>query len=122
MKFSRLFLFTLILSVVALSTGVIGFAALNSAAVVDCTRDIVLESDVARRPENTPATPADDWVLYTRLGTPPTAAAFVPGPATPPAGVGSLRLQTVTGTEKVFIFNYEHEGTKLSEISQLSYS
>ncbi len=123
MKFSRLFLFTLVLSVVALATGVIGFAAVsNSAAVVDCTRDIVLESDVARRAENTPPTPADDWVLYTRTGTPPTAAAFVPAPATPPAGVGSLRLQTLTGAEKVFIFNYEHEGTKLSEISQLSYS
>jgi hypothetical protein len=123
MKFSRLFLFTLILSAVALATGVIGFAAAsNSAAVVDCTRDIVIESDVARRPENTPSIPTDDWVLYTRAGTPPTAAAFVSGPAAPPAGVGSLRLQTVTGTEKVFIFNYEHEGTKLREITQLSYA
>ncbi|HEY0081925.1 MAG TPA: hypothetical protein VGB61_03990, partial [Pyrinomonadaceae bacterium] len=122
MKFSRLFLFTLIISVVALATGVIGFAATSSSAsVADCIREIVTEGDVARRPENTPATPADDWVIYTRTGTPPTAAAFVPGPAAPPAGVGSLRLQTLTSGEKVFIFNYEHEGTKLADLTKLSY-
>ncbi len=122
MKSSRLFLFTLIISVVALATGVIGFAATsNSAPVADCIREIVTEGDVARRAENTPATPADDWVIYTRAGTPPTAAAFVSGPAAPPAGVGSLQLQTATSSEKVFIFNYEHEGTKLADLTKLSY-
>jgi hypothetical protein len=120
MKFSRLFLFALIVSVVALATGTIGFAALSNSAVADCTPVVVTESDVTRQLENTP--PTNDWVLYTRAGTPPSAAVFVPGPATPPLGAGSLKLQTNTGSEKVFLFNYEHVGTRLADINALGYS
>lgn len=121
MKFSRLFLLSLAITVAALATGTIGFAALSpSTAVADCTPIVVTEGDVTRQLENTP--PTDDWVLFTRAGTPATAAAFVAGPATPPLGAGSLRLQTSTGSEKVFLFNYNHVGTPLADISKLSYS
>lgn len=81
---------------------------------------VVSETDVTRQAENTP--PADNWVLYTRPGTPPSAGVFVNGPGNPPAGCGSLQLTTATGAEKVFLFNYDHVGLKLSDIDAISYS
>jgi hypothetical protein len=90
-----------------------------SVAAADTT-DVVTEDDVTRQVENTP--PTDDWVLYTRAGTPPTAAAFDLGPGEPPLGVGSLRLTTVTGSEKVFLFNYDHVGTALADINEIGYA
>jgi hypothetical protein len=122
MKVSRLFLFTLIVSVVALAAGVIGFAAVSTpAAAADCvaTTEVVTEGDVTRQLENTP--PTDNWVLYTRAGTPPSAGAFVAGPANPPLGSGSFQATTVTGGEKVFLFNYDHIGTPLASIDNISY-
>ena len=80
---------------------------------------VVTDADVTRQAENTP--PTDNWVLYTRAGTPPTAGVFVNGPGNPPLGCGSLQLTTVTGGEKVFLFNYDHVGEKLSEINSISY-
>ena len=59
-------------------------------------------------------------MLYTRAGTPPTAGAFVDGPGTPPLGAGSLQLTTVTGGEKVFLFNYDHVGTDLGDVDDIS--
>lgn len=82
--------------------------------------EVVTEADVTRAAENAP--PTDDWMLYTRAGTPPTAAAFVDGPAMPPRGKGSLRLTTMTVAEKVFLLNYEHVGTRLSDVDDISYS
>jgi hypothetical protein len=124
MKFSRLFLFSLVIAVAALAAGTIGFAALsNSAAVAGCptpTETVVTEADVTRQVENTP--PTDNWVLYTRTGTPPSAGAFVAGPGDPPRGDGSFQATTVTSGEKVFLFNYDHIGTKLSDIDNISYS
>ncbi|HEY9402250.1 MAG TPA: thrombospondin type 3 repeat-containing protein [Pyrinomonadaceae bacterium] len=123
MKFSRLFLLSLVVAVVALAAGTIGFAALSgSAAVATCpaiTKEVVTESDVTRQVENTP--PTDNWVLYTRAGTPPTAGAFVLGPGTPTLGDGSFRMATATSSEKVFLFNYDHVGTKLGDIDGISY-
>src|SRR5687767_14510393 len=84
------------------------------------TTDVVTEDDVTRQVENT--LPTDNWVLYTRAGTPPTAAAFDEGPDAPPLGVGSLHLTTVTGSEKVFLFNYDHVGTRLAGIDAISYA
>jgi hypothetical protein len=81
---------------------------------------VVTEQDVTRQVEDTP--PNDNWVLYTHAGTPPTAGEFVKGPGTPPRGVGSLQLTTTTGNEKVFLFNFDHIGTKLSDINKISYS
>ena len=44
------------------------------------------------------------------------------GPATPPLGVGSLQM-TVTGTADHWsVYNYDHIGTKLSDITALGYS
>ena len=90
-----------------------------SVAAADTT-EVVTEDDVTRQAENTP--PTDNWVLYTRAGTPPTAAVFGLGPVDPPLGVGSLQLTTVTGTEKVQLFNYERANTPLSDLQVISYS
>jgi hypothetical protein len=121
MKFSRLFLFSLIVAVVAMATGTIGFATLSiSRAAADCTPTVVTEGDVTRQLENSP--PTDNWVLYTRTGTPASAAVFQTGPPSPPLGAGSLKLQTSTSSEKVFLFNYDHVGTRLADINKLSYA
>ena len=109
----RVSLFAAVLVAAILST-----ATFNTSARVACTPDEVTESDVTRLPENTP--PTDNWVLYTRAGTPPTAGAFVTGPAGSD-GAGSLRLQTTTGSEKVFLFNYDHVGKKIGDINAISY-
>ncbi len=112
MSFKRLgVLFSAVLLVSLLLIGVV------SAASMTVT---VTEGDVTRQLENTP--PTDNWVLYTRAGTPPTAGAFVAGPASPPLGVGSLRLTTATSSEKVFLFNYDHVGTSLASITELGYA
>jgi hypothetical protein len=81
---------------------------------------VVSESDIARQPENTQ--PTRNWVGYTRTGTPPTALQFVEGPGNPPLGCGSLLLTTLLNGEKVFLFNFDHQGKKLSEIGTISYS
>jgi hypothetical protein len=94
----------------------LAFPAFASAAP---TTEVVLESDVTRQAENTP--PTDDWVIYTRAATPGTAT-FRAGPGDPPLGDGSLELATLTGSDKVFAFNYDHVGTSLSEVDTISYS
>lgn len=94
-----------------------GFLAAPASAA---TTETLTEPDVTRQIENTP--PTDSWVLYTRAGTPPTAGAFVDGPTTPPAGSGSLQLTTTTGGEKVFLFNYDHVGTPIADVDDISYS
>lgn len=81
---------------------------------------VVTEDDVARQAENT--APTNNWVLYTRAGTPAAAAEFQGGLAAPGAGIGSLRLTTATSSEKVFLFNYDHAGDKLSTIDAISYA
>lgn len=80
----------------------------------------VTEASVVRQAMNT--APTHNWVLYTKAGTPPTAGEFVVGPAAPPLGVGSYRSRLTLGSEKVFLFNYDHLGTALTSISALSYS
>jgi hypothetical protein len=96
--------------------------ALAASALVglaaECFREIVTDSDVSRQVEDTP--PLRNWVLYTRPGT--GTGAFVVGPESPPAGIGSLELQTPLPTDKVSLFNYEHVGTPLSSISAIGYS
>jgi hypothetical protein len=92
----------------------------NAATAAEPGTEVVTEADVTRQVENT--TPTDSWVLYTRAGTPPTAGAFGDGPADPPLGAGSFQLTTVTGGEKVFLFNYDHVGTLLTDVDDISYS
>lgn len=81
---------------------------------------VVSESDIARQEENTH--PTRNWVGYTRTGTPPTALQFVEGPGDPPLGCGSLLLTTLLNGEKVFLYNFDHHGKKLSDIGTISYS
>src|SRR4051794_18984678 len=89
-----------------------------SAAVVT---DVVTESDVVRLAEDTPPPPTTDWVIYTRTAN--SLATFVDGPSTtPPAGGGSLKTVTPAAGDKVFVFNYDWVGTKLSDLDAISYS
>lgn len=81
---------------------------------------VVSEPDIARQPEHTD--PTRNWVGYTRTGTPPTALQFVAGPANPPLGCGSLLLTTLLNGEKVFLYNFDHHGKKLSGIGVIGYS
>lgn len=80
---------------------------------------VVAEADVSRQAEGT--APAGAWVLYTRAATPGTGT-FVAGPATPPAGTGSLELATALATDKVWLLNYEHVGTRLADVAGMGYS
>jgi hypothetical protein len=106
---TKLFTLTFVMCVVALAATVIGYAV--------CTTVVVTEDDITRQPENTP--PTDNWVLYTRnAGT----GIFRTGPGTPPSGVGSLETVTPTGADKVYLFNYDHIGTRLADIDNLGYA
>ena len=96
---------------------VLAFPAFTFAAP---TTEVVLESNVTRQTEDT--LPTNKWVVYTRVGTPSTAAAFRNGPATPPLGMGSLELTTVSSNDKVSAFNFDHVGTKLADVNDISYS
>jgi hypothetical protein len=98
----------------------VGVLCIGVGSAQAATTEEVVESDVVRQAENT--LPTNDWVLYTRAGTPPTAGAFVTGPETPPRGAGSFQTTTVTGGEKVFLFNYDHIGTNLGEVDDIGYS
>lgn len=96
---------------------VLSSEAANSAPAKRGRTIVVTESDITRQPENTP--PTDNWVLYTRLNG---NGAFVSGPANPPLGTGSLLLTTPTGADKVTLFNYDHVGTRLDDITSMGYS
>ena len=84
----------------------------------ECLRAIVTESDIVRQPEDTP--PTSNWVLYTRAGL--ATASFVYGPSNPPEGIGSLEMQTPLPTDKVTLFNFDHAGTRLQDITSMGYS
>jgi hypothetical protein len=103
-------------------TALVSNVGFNTSARQACAPTEVTEGDVTRLPENTPRPPGEDWVLYTRTGTPPTAGAFVTGPAGAPLGDGSLRFTTNTSSEKVFLFNYDHVGKTLNTVNAISYS
>ena len=107
-------------SVSAIFAGFIVALAIPVAVFAAPSTEVVLETDVTRQAENTP--PTDNWVIYSRVGTPDTAATFINGPTTPPAGDGSLKLSTTTGSEKVFAFNFDHIGKELSSIDAITYS
>ena len=47
---------------------------------------------------------------------------MVYGPGTPPRGVGSLQLDVTNTTDHWSVYNYDHIGTKLSDITMLGYS
>lgn len=98
----------------------LGTAAISSgqmARAAGGTTTVVTEDNITRQAENTP--PTNHWVLYTRNAG---NGAFRSGPATPPLGVGSFEMTTPTGADKATLFNYDHIGTKLSDINAISYS
>jgi hypothetical protein len=116
MKLNKLFGFMLIAVAAAIVATTIGFAATKSAPPA-CDSVVIVESDIARQPENT--APTKSWVLYTRnAGT----GTFRVGPATPPAGVGSFETVTPTNSDKATLFNYQHIGTNLADIDKLGYA
>ena len=115
MKFTRLFAFSLVATIAALALVMPHFT--TRAAVAENTTVVVTEDDVTRQAEGT--TPTNNWVLYNRNGG---SATFQVGPDEPPAGVGSLEMQTPTGSDKVWLFNYDHIGTPLSSINALGYA
>jgi hypothetical protein len=82
------------------------------------TSIVVTESDVSRQVEDTP--PLRSWVFYSR--NPTSTGVFVSGPGNPPLGSGSFELGTVLPTDKGTLFNYDHVGTRLADITQLAYS
>jgi hypothetical protein len=93
----------------------------TTASASTCT-EIIREADIVRQAEDTP--PTGPWVLYTR--TPSSSGTFavtpVIAPGTAPFAIGSLRLSTPSGTDKVTLFNYGYMGTLLSNITSLGYS
>jgi hypothetical protein len=116
MKFTKLFVFACILAIAALAATA---TVIGVAAPATCDTVVVTNDDVARQTEDTP--PTKNWVLYTRVATPGTGT-FVVGPGQPPLGVGSLQLQTVSGSDKVFLFNFDHIGTRLADINKMGYA
>jgi hypothetical protein len=79
---------------------------------------VVSEPDIVRGIHNvTPVTNA--WMFYSRDGG---TGAFISGPGTPPVGSGSFQLSTPLSNDKGYLFNYEHIGTPLNAIQEISYS
>ena len=102
----------------ALVAAVPSLASAQDAPAAASSTVEVVEADVTRQAEGTP--PTDDWVVYTRTTT-PGVATFVDGPGMPPLGDGSLQLTTAGGSDKVFVFNRDHVGKKLTDVDAISY-
>jgi hypothetical protein len=69
----------------------------------------------------------DGWAFRVtdNNGDPPASdasAGFVNGPATPPLGTGSVHFQVGTGDQSAGIRNSSYSGTRLADITALSYS
>lgn len=117
MKFTKLFVFTLIAVFASAFATVIGSATATPPQAAACDSVVVIESDIARQAENT--FPTKNWVFYTR---PATSGTFRIGPGAPPAGVGSFEIVTPTGADKGQLFNFDHVGTKLADIDKMGYA
>jgi hypothetical protein len=80
---------------------------------------VVTESDIAREQEDLP--PLRNWVFYYRnIAT--STGVFVQGPGDPPLGVGSFEMSTPTDGDKGTLFNFDHAGTLLADITAISYA
>src|SRR4051794_17521936 len=101
----------------ALATSALMAGGVATAGAAPST-PVVKPSDVATQAENTP--PTKTWVFYYR--TLASTGTFRSGPVTPPLGVGSFELSTPTGDDKGTLFNFEHNGTKLSDVDDIAYS
>ena len=80
---------------------------------------VVTESDIAREQEDFP--PTRSWVFYYRFILTSTGA-FVLGPGNPPLGVGSFEMRTPSSADKGTLFNFDHVGTRISDITAISYA
>ncbi|MGV3641464.1 MAG: T9SS type A sorting domain-containing protein [Adhaeribacter sp.] len=76
----------------------------------------VSEADISRQSEG--SVPAANWVAYTRNAG---SITFTPGPATAPLGCGSIQFSTPGTDDKAWLYNYEHIGTPLADITALFY-
>ena len=79
---------------------------------------IVMGADVVSRLHGASPAPGEAWTLYTRDNG---AGTFIAGPGTAPLGVGSLQLATPGSNDKAYLFNNEHRGTPLADITAISY-
>lgn len=93
--------------------------AVAGVAAASSNSFVVTESDIARQIEDT--RPTRSWVFYTRVASPATGA-FVTGPSIPPLGAGSFEMNTPLATDKGTLFNYDHVGTRLADISSIGYT
>lgn len=90
-----------------------------TASVTGSTHTVVVtETDITRQLENTP--PTDNWVFYFRLPT--STGEFVTGPGNPPLGRGSFEMNTPTNADKGTLFNYDHQQTRLADITDIGYA
>lgn len=76
----------------------------------------VSEADIIRQPEG--SVPTANWVAYTRNAG---SISFVPGPGAAPLGCGSIQLSTPGVDDKAWLYNYDHIGTPLADITALFY-
>jgi hypothetical protein len=90
------------------------------AVITETGTVVVSEASVVRQDENT--LPTNNWVLYTRPSADVESGEFVIGPDAPTLGVGSFRTITVGANSKVWLFNYDHIGTPLADITHIGYS
>jgi hypothetical protein len=102
----------------AFTAGIMAVVMVPALASAASNTVTVTQDDVTRQAENTP--PTNNWVEYYR--TPVSEATFRTGPGTPPLGKGSVELVTPTGSDKVWLFNYDHIDTSLSNIDEMRYS
>lgn len=98
--------------VVALSIAMPSIASAQPTTVIVNPSDLILP----------PAIPSTGQFEVLNQSGGQGTVGIVSGPATPPAGTGSLQL-TVTGpADHWSVYNYDHLGTKLSDITTLGYS
>jgi hypothetical protein len=103
------------------ANGVVGaFAATATVAglITPASFSLLNTSGAAYTIVVTPTTP--DWGFITESGT--GAHAFVTGPATPPAGTGSVELQAVTANGGELYFTPQFAGMRLDTLKGLQFS
>ena len=91
-----------------------GWFESGAGAYMPSDNTVVTEADIDQATD-----PDVDW-LRTTAGA--GAGTFVSGPGAPPLGSGSFQMTSTAGSDKVTLFNYDHIGTLLADISAISYA
>jgi Putative Ig domain len=89
---------------------------LTGTIVVGTTTVVVSPTDLVS------GTPSQGQFVVINQGGGLGGVGMVFGPATPPRGVGSLRLNVTGAVDHWSVYNYDHIGTRLSDITALGYS